>query len=236
MSVRIVLNNVEYLKGNISDATCTFTTGITYVIGKNGAGKSSLLKLIATAISPDQGEIEYTRLVKDERTGLYRKQLSVEEVRSMIGFMPQHFTGHSDMTIERYLTYMAFHKGIPRSLVKSTIEKWVKESGLYELRARKLRTLSGGQLQKIGLIQALINQPRICILDEPFEGLDNQEKLFFKSAINRLAFHSVIIMSTHLLEEMEQSATNSLLYLEDGTTRFYGGADEAGKVVGRFEE
>jgi ABC-type multidrug transport system ATPase subunit len=239
MSLRITLNNVEYTQDAaklINDITCTFTTGITYVVGRNGAGKSSLLKLVATAVNPDKGNITYTKLISEDRAGMYRKQLSVEEVRTMIGFMPQHFTGHSDMTIERYLTYMAFHKGIPHSLVKSIIEKWLKESSLYELRRRKLRTLSGGQLQKVGLIQALLNQPRICILDEPFVGLDNQEKSFYKRTIHRLSFHSIIIMSTHLLEEIEQSEKDSLLYIEDGKLCLYGGVDEVDKILELFEE
>ncbi|UVI30983.1 ATP-binding cassette domain-containing protein [Paenibacillus spongiae] len=237
MSLRIALNDVAYSQGTtklINDATCTFTTGITYVVGRNGAGKSSLLKLIATAARPDQGNIIYTQLIRDDQAGMYRKQLSVEEIRTMIGFMPQHFRGHSDMTIERYLTYIAYHKGIPYRLVKSSIEKWLQESGLHELRRRKLRTLSGGQLQSVGLIQALLNQPRICILDEPFEGLDNHEKSFFKHALNRLAFHSVIIISTHLLEEIERSENNSLVYIDEGTLRYCGGVDEVDNVLERF--
>lgn len=237
MSLRIALNNVEYTKDCvklIDGITCTFTTGITYVVGRNGAGKSSLLKLVATAVNPAKGNVSYTKLIREDPAGMYRKQLSLEEVRTMIGFMPQHFTGHSDMTIERYLTYMAFHKGIPHSLVTSTLEKWLKESGLYELKRRKLRTLSGGQLQKVGLIQALMNQPRICILDEPFEGLDNQEKSFYKRTIHRLSFHSIIIISTHLLQEMEQSENDSLMYLEDGKLCFYGGVDETDQVLERL--
>ncbi|MBW7474783.1 ATP-binding cassette domain-containing protein [Paenibacillus oenotherae] len=237
MSLRITLNHAGYSSGAVrlvADATCTLTTGITYVVGSNGAGKSSLLKLIATAVAPDRGSVIYTRLITDDQAGMYRKQLSVEEVRTMIGFMPQHFTGYSDMTIERYLTHMALHKGIPHRLVKAAIEKWLRESGLYELGSRKLRSLSGGQLQSVGLIQALLNQPRLCILDEPFDGLDSREKLVFKHALNRLAFHSVIVMSTHLLEEMERSTSNSLLYIEDGIVRYCGAVDEVDGIVARL--
>ena len=101
-----------------------------------------------------------------------------------------------------------------------------------ELKKRKLRNLSGGQLQKVGLIQALMNQPRICILDEPFEGLDTLERLVFKRVIERLSFHSVIVISTHILEEIEQTDDNSVLLMEEGRLRFYGG-DELDKVVER---
>nr|WP_281350679.1 ATP-binding cassette domain-containing protein [Metabacillus lacus] len=222
------------MEGNtklINNITCSFSTGITYMVGKNGAGKSSILKLIATAVHPNKGEIFYTNLIYEKRLGVSLKELNDEDIREMIGFMPQHFTGHAEMTIERYLKYMAFHKGIPHTLVKPLLDKWLKDTNLFELKRRKLRTLSGGQRQKVGLIQALINQPRICILDEPFEGLDSKEKSFFKRIIQRLSFHSVIIISTHLLEEIEQSDNVSVLYIEEGKLCFYGGADEIEKIL-----
>lgn len=215
--MRIKLDNIEYFIDNtriLHAITCAFTTGISYIIGKNGVGKSALLKLITTAIRPSSGEITFTRLISDDG-GVYRKQLSTEEVRKIIGFMPQHFMGHSEMTIERYLTYIAFHKGIPRQFIKPTIKEWLQETHLEGLRKRKLKNLSGGQRQKVGLIQALINQPRICILDEPFEGLDTKEKQYFNRIIERLSFHSIVIISTHLLEELDLSANDWLFYLEE---------------------
>lgn len=218
--MRITLNNVGYAKGNtdlVSGITCSFKTGITYVLGKNGAGKSILLKLLTSAIPPGSGDINYTKLIRDGKLGLYRQQLTIEDIRKVIGFMPQHFTGHLEMPIERYLKYIAFHKGIPRRLVKSSVNKWLTDTGLFELRRRKLGKLSGGQRQKVGLIQALINEPRICILDEPFESLDTRERLYFKRVIERLSFHSVIVISTHLVEEINLADNNdALLYMEEG--------------------
>lgn len=235
--MRISLNNIVFTKEDtevLKEVTCSFKSGLTYIVGKNGAGKSTLLKVIATAIMPDEGSIMYTKLIRDQKMGLYREQLSIEEIRRVIGFMPQHFTGYPGMTVERYLKYMAFHKGIPHQLVKSFISEWLKGAGLTEIKRKKLRNLSGGQRQKVGLIQALINQPRICILDEPFEGLDTKEKLFFKRIIQRLSYHSMIIMSTHLLEEIEQTADASVLYMTEGEISFYGGADELDRVMERL--
>ncbi|CAH1214443.1 Sulfate/thiosulfate import ATP-binding protein CysA [Paenibacillus plantiphilus] len=230
MSIRITLSNVEYSRGTFKlavDTPCTFAAGINYVVGRNGAGKSTALKLLATAVEPEKGSMIFTMLTSEEGAGMHRKQLSVEEARALMGFLPQHFTGYSDMTIERYLTCMAFHKGIPHRLVKAALEKWLMDSKLLELRKRKLRALSGGQLQKVGLIQALINQPRICILDEPFEGLDNQEKTFFKRVIYKLSHHSIIIISTNFPEDMEQGDQKSLFYLDEGKLRMY---DEMAEV------
>lgn len=212
--MRISLEGVEYEKEGtkiIKGMTCSFTTGITNIVGKNGSGKSSLLKLIATAIQPAKGMICYRRLMKDN--GLYRKQLNVDEIRTMIGYMPQEFSGYPEMTIERYLKYMVYHKGIPYKIVKSTLEKWLEESGLAKLKRRKLRSLSGGQLKKVGLIQTLINQPRICILDEPFEGLDIAERLYFQRTIQRLSFHSIVLISTHIMDEI---IDGDFLYMEEG--------------------
>lgn len=224
--MKITVKEVTYVKEKtkiINQLNCTLTAGITYILGKNGAGKSSLLKLLSTGLYPDNGEINYSTLISDNEIGKYRKQLSIDEVRTMIGFMPQHFKGHSEMSVIRYLTYIAYHKGIPHKLVKSTVEGWLQESNLTKYRRRKLSKLSGGQLQKVGLIQALINQPRICILDEPFEGLDTKERLFFKRKLQRLSFHSVVIISTHILEDIEQSEDVNLLYMDNGRLLFYGG-------------
>ncbi|WP_342429260.1 ATP-binding cassette domain-containing protein [Neobacillus sp. FSL H8-0543] len=231
--MRIVLDNIEFTKANVkvfSGISCSFKEGVTYVIGNNGAGKSELLKIVSTAIIPDKGTITYTKLIRDKKVGTYRKHLSTDEVRKIVGFMPQHFTGYSEMTIERYLTYMAFHKGIPHKLVKPLLNEWLSDANLVELKRRKLRTLSGGERQKVGLIQALINQPRICILDEPFEGLDTHEKQFFNRVIQRLSFHSVIIISTHLVEEIERSVGVSILYMEEGKLSYIDSVDELSEL------
>lgn len=236
--MKIAVRKVTYMKEKkkiIKQLNCTLTTGITYIVGKNGAGKSSVLKLLTTGIYPDNGEINYSTLISDDLIGKYRKQLSIDEVRTMIGYMPQHFKGHSEMSVIRYLTYIAYHKGIPHKLVKSTVEEWLQKTNLAKYRRHKLSHLSGGQLQKVGLIQALINHPRICILDEPFEGLDMQERLFFKRKIQRLSIHSVVIISTHILEDVEKSDDGSLLYMENGEILFHGGTKELNDIKVRLE-
>lgn len=237
--MRIELTGVGYsVEGNklLEQITCSLTKGITYVVGKNGAGKSTLLKLLSTAVQPGAGEIKYTKLVRDQEMGTYRRELNTEEIRKIIGFLPQHFTGHSDMTIEKYLTYIAFHKGIPREFVKRTIKQWLQDSQLSQVKHKKLRDLSGGQLQKVGLIGALINLPRILILDEPFEGLDIEERLYFQRVIERLSFHSIIIISTHLLEKIPYPSEDKLLYLSGGRIVYYGGTEGLDAVTQYLKE
>ncbi|MFK9094432.1 ATP-binding cassette domain-containing protein [Bacillus salipaludis] len=237
--MRIKLDAVDYsLKDTklLSQITCSFTKGITYVVGKNGAGKSTLLKLLATALQPQQGEVNFTTLVRDENIGTYRRKLTIEEIRKIIGFLPQHFTGHSDMTVEKYVMYLAFHKGIPVNLVKKTVAQWLQEGHLTQVKRRKLRNLSGGQLQKVGLIQALINHPRICILDEPFEGLDIGERIYFQRILQRISYHSIIIISTHLLDGIQQSSEDKLLYLSEGKIAYFGGMEALDAVTQGLQE
>ncbi|MCR2823839.1 ATP-binding cassette domain-containing protein [Lederbergia panacisoli] len=237
--MRIALNNVEYAIENtkvLNDISCSLSKGITYVVGNNGAGKSTLLKLLTTAIQPDDGEINYSLLVRDERVGTYRRKLSIEEIRKIIGFLPQHFTGHLDMTVENYVTYIAFHKGIPRKLVKKMVAHWLKESNLTQVKRKKLRHLSGGQRQKVGFVQALINLPRICILDEPFEGLDIGERLSFRRILERLSYHSIIIISTHLVDEIQLAGDDRLIYLSEGKIAYYGGMDGLENVKQELKE
>ncbi|API91473.1 hypothetical protein BKP57_06225 [Virgibacillus sp. 6R] len=223
--MRITVSNVAYTMDNtkiLNGISCSFSKGITYVVGNNGAGKTTLLKLLATALQPEYGEINYSFLVRDKQIGTYRKNLDIEEIRKIIGFLPQHFTGHLDMTVGRYVKYIAYHKGVPREFVKKTVAHWLKESELTQLKRRKIKHLSGGQRQKVGLIQALINLPRICILDEPFEGLDMKERSYFQSILQRLAYHSIVIISTHLIDELQQSSEDTLLYLNEGKVTYFG--------------
>ncbi|GGP10767.1 ATP-binding cassette domain-containing protein [Oceanobacillus neutriphilus] len=224
--MRLALNNVTYeIKGQriLDQLSCEITTGITYIIGKNGSGKSTLLKMCATALQPTAGTIEYTKLVENQQTVFQRKSLTTEEIRRTIGYMPQEFTGYAELSIERYLQYMATHKGIPRRHVKNIVHKWLEETNLYPIRRKALFTLSGGQLKKVGLIQALINQPQICILDEPFEALDQMERYYFDRFLRRYAFHSIILISTNIVEEMQEG---DVLYLDRGWVRLFTGLEE----------
>ncbi|WP_368654325.1 ATP-binding cassette domain-containing protein [Ornithinibacillus sp. 4-3] len=219
--MRLALNNVTYdITGEriLDQLSCRINTGITYIIGKNGSGKSTLLKLCATALQPTEGTIEYTELVENQQTILQRKRLTIEDIRRTIGYMPQEFTGYGELSIERYLRYMAAHKGIPRQYVKKIVREWLEKTNLYTIRRKALFTLSGGQLKKVGLIQALINQPSICILDEPFEGLDQMERYYFDRVLRRSAFHSIILISTNIVEEMQEG---DVLYLDRGKIRLF---------------
>lgn len=231
--MRIDIEHLSYITEGVSrlgDVTCSFSPGITYVVGKNGAGKSTLLKLLTTVLPLQTGKITVSKLTHDRQIGTYRKQLSKEELRKIIGFLPQHFTGYPQMTVHRYVIYTALHKGIPRQLVKGIVQMWLEETNLLSKKKEKLQRLSDGELQKIGLIQALLAYPRICILDEPFTGLDIGERLFMEQKIRRLAEHSIVIVSTHLLDELSFTGRERVLHLSNGKVISEGGAETFKKI------
>ncbi|WP_157729494.1 ATP-binding cassette domain-containing protein [Tumebacillus algifaecis] len=201
-----ILKNIEY----------TFSSGLTYVIGRNGAGKSSLLKLLTTGVVPSSGELLYTQLVKHPQQGTYRRLLSIEEVRRVTSYLPQEFTGYPEMTVAQFLTNAAIHKGIPRARVKARVEEMIAGARLTEQSRRKLSKLSGGELQKVGLVQAMIHYPRLCILDEPFEGLDLQETLYFRQQLQKLSYHAVVIVSTHQIEQIDPLGDEQVVVIKEG--------------------
>ena len=144
--------------------------------------------------------------------------MTIEDMRKSIGYLPQEFTGFPELSIERYIRYMATHKGIPTSHVKEVVQIWLKKTNLYSIRKKRLRTLSGGQLKKVGLIQAFINQPKICLLDEPFEHLELTERRFFENEIQKLAFKSIVLLSTHFIH---QPHDGQILLLEKGSIQLF---------------
>lgn len=212
--MKLMMKGVSYNQ-LVSNLSCTISTGITYIVGKNGSGKSTFLKLCATAIEPSEGSMEYIQMVPGAGT---QKVMTIEDVRKSIGYLPQEFTGFPELSIERYIRYMATHKGIPTSHVKEVVQIWLKKTNLYSIRKKRLRTLSGGQLKKVGLIQAFINQPKICLLDEPFEHLELTERRFFENEIQKLSFTSMVLLSTHLID---QPNDGKILLLEKGKIQLF---------------
>ncbi|MFD2168594.1 ATP-binding cassette domain-containing protein [Tumebacillus lipolyticus] len=231
--MRILVKSVGYSIGSMTildQIQHTFTTGVTFVIGRNGAGKSSLLKLLTTVIPPSCGEILFTQSSIQPQLGRHRKVLSIEEVRRLIGYLPQEFTGYPQMTVEQFIKNTAIHKGIPPSRVRSRVEEMITGTRLHSLRKKKLRHLSGGELQKVGLIQAVIHDPPICILDEPFEHLDLEEMLYFRHLLQRLSQHSVVIISTHQIEQIDLLGTADVMVIESGALRASGTVQSLGDL------
>lgn len=184
-----------------------FEPGIYGLLAPNGAGKTTLIKMLATLLFPSEGEILFNGediVAMDER---YRMRL---------GYLPQQFGYYRGYTPVKYLRYIAALKGIPRNEARLKIDELLKLVALEEAAGRKLKTFSGGMIQRVGIAQALLNDPDILILDEPTAGLDPKERARFRNLLTRLARNRIIILSTHIVSDVE-SIAGEIIMIKDRT-------------------
>ncbi|MGM9988852.1 MAG: ABC transporter ATP-binding protein [Bacillaceae bacterium] len=193
-----------------------FKNGIYGLLAPNGAGKTTLIKMLTTLIKPTEGEIIYNG----------QNIFTLDEAyRSELGYLPQHFGYYKHYTPKQYLTYLAALKGLPKHAVASRIDEVLEMVALIEVKNKKMRKFSGGMIQRIGIAQALLNDPRILILDEPTAGLDPKERARFRHLLSDLARNRIIIISTHIVSDVESIANEiimiknkELLYKKDVTS------------------
>lgn len=189
--------------------TLELTEGIVGLLGPNGAGKTTLIRLICDLIRPDEGAV----LLDGENI-----HEMGESYRDILGYLPQKVGYYPWFTAEKYMMYLAALKGIEKKEAKRRTEKLLKDLGLYEERKKKLADFSGGMLQRVGIAQALLNDPKILILDEPTAGLDPQERIRFRSMIATMACDRLVLLSTHIVSDIEHIATQAVI-LSSGRVR-----------------
>ena len=187
----------------------TFGSGITLVVGRNGAGKSSLLHLLGTAELPDAGQVLYDGLTVDR---------SLAAIRAAIGFVPTGVELYEEMTVLKLLRYMAQLKGTPP---EETIRQVIEAFRLEPYRDRKIKMLAQGVRQRIALAQAWLGRPRYLFLDEPLNALDSLERLAFIRLLAGYASGGAAIVSTHELGEWEAWA-HRIAWLDQGRLRYHG--------------
>mgnify|MGYP006171157741 CR=1 FL=1 len=182
-------NGVQALKGVSLDVP----TGMFGLLGPNGAGKSTLMRTLATLQEPDQGSVHLGDL------DVLRQK---DEMRKVLGYLPQEFGVYPKISAEAMLSHLAVLKGVPRERRKETVEGLLHQVNLWDVRKRKLGTYSGGMKQRFGIAQALLGDPRVIIVDEPTAGLDPTERLRFHNLLAALGEHIVVILSTHIVEDV----------------------------------
>ncbi|CAL2077147.1 ABC transporter ATP-binding protein [Tenacibaculum sp. 190524A02b] len=205
----------------LKNFSLTINKGILGLLGPNGAGKSTLLKMIATINHPSSGSIILNKnnIVKD--ANYMRKQL---------GFLPQDFGVYPNLNAYEFLKYMAAMKGIGGKSLHSKITQLLEGLNLTEAAKRPIGSYSGGMKQRIGIAQALLNNPKVLIFDEPTVGLDPEERIRFRNLINDLASECIVILSSHIVSDIDTVA-NSVAIMKDGQMLAHNSQEELIKLI-----
>lgn len=214
-------------KFGLRDYSLTIQRGILGLLGPNGAGKSTLMKIIATISKPTSGvlTLDGHDLVQEPNY-----------IRKMLGYLPQDFGVYPNLNAYEFLTYIAAMKGVGGPNLKSRIELLLEGVNLIEAAKLPIGTYSGGMKQRIGIAQALLNDPKVLIFDEPTVGLDPEERVRFRNLISDLAHDSIIILSSHIVSDIETIA-DSVAIMKSGTLITHGSqSDVIAKVEGKVFE
>ena len=176
--------------------------GILGLLGPNGAGKSTLMNILATITRPTEGAVSWNGV------DIARKP---DELRQVLGYLPQSFGIYPNLSAQEFLEYMSAVKGLDGRTARRRIDELLHLVNLTEVRKRPLGDYSGGMKQRIGIAQALLNDPQLLIVDEPTVGLDPEERVRFRNLIADLAGERIIILSTHIVSDVEATATRIII-------------------------
>lgn len=205
--MELTLNNLSksYNRGKtwaVEDFSVTFVPGVYGLLGPNGAGKSTLMNLITQNLRPDQGSIT----LDGQEIGTLGA-----EYRGLLGYMPQQQGLYEDFTGEKFLWYLAALKGLDKKTARGKIEQLLEVVNLRQARHKKLGAYSGGMKQRILIAQALLNDPKILILDEPTAGLDPEERIRIRNFISEISKDKIVLLATHVVSDVEYIAREILM-------------------------
>ena len=187
----------------LEDISLTFSPGVYGLLGPNGAGKTTLMKLLATLLFPTKGQILWD--------GEDILALGAD-YRGLLGYLPQQFGYYPNYTPRQFLRYAAALQCIPKREAEGRISRLLELVGLGEDGDRKLRKFSGGMIQRVGIAAAMLNDPRLLILDEPTAGLDPRELVRFRNLIHSLAEDRIVLLSTHIVSDVETIAGQIVMF------------------------
>lgn len=204
----LVVNNVSKKYGSfyaLKDINLEFNNGVYALLAPNGAGKTTLIKLLTTLIFPTSGEILYKGTDIVSLDGEYR---------DIIGYLPQDFGYYRNYTPRKFLLYLAALKGIKKEDAVEKVKEVLKVVSLENVENKKMKGFSGGMIQRVGIAQALLNDPKILILDEPTAGLDPKERVRFRNLLSDLSRDRIVIISTHIVSDIE-FISNEVIIIKD---------------------
>ncbi len=200
----------------VDHISCTLTSGVYGLLGVNGAGKTTLMRMLCTLLKPTQGQITWDGADIFEMGREYRR---------LLGYLPQEFGYYPDFSVQDYLLYIASLKGLRPAYAKKQTSLLLDRVGLTKVKKRKMKKLSGGMKRRAGIAQAMLNDPRILIMDEPTAGLDPNERIRFRNLISELAKERLVLLSTHIVSDIEYIA-NEILLMKQGRICLSGTAEE----------
>ena len=174
--------------------------GLYGLLGANGAGKTTLMRMMAGILKPDAGEIR-----------LGGREVSSKAYRELLGYLPQEFGYYPSFTAKDFLLYLAALKGVPKAKAREKAGELLELVNLTEYAGKKIKTFSGGMKQRLGIAQALLNHPKLLILDEPTAGLDPKERVKFRNLISSLKKDRIVLLSTHIVSDIEYIADEVLI-------------------------
>ena len=189
-------------------------SGVFGLLGANGAGKTTLMRMLCGILQPTSGTITFDGMDVRE-----------EGYRAILGYLPQDFGYYPEFTAMDFLIYMAALKGLPKPSAKRRANELLELVGLQDMSRKKIKTFSGGMKQRLGIAQALLNNPKLLILDEPTAGLDPKERVRFRNLIGQLGKDSIVLLSTHIVSDIEHIA-DEVLMMKDGNLIYHGAWDE----------
>ncbi|MBU1100751.1 MAG: ABC transporter ATP-binding protein [Bacteroidetes bacterium] len=204
--MKLTIENVSKVyKGEVwglKDFTLELNSGVLGLLGPNGAGKSTLMRILATITKPTKGSVYWND--KDITK-------HPDELRSVLGYLPQDFNVYPNLNALEFLEYMAAIKGLDKSSSQKRINELLQILNLFDNRKKLLGGFSGGMRQRVGIAQALLNDPKLLIVDEPTAGLDPEERVRFRGLISELSSNRIVILSSHIVSDVEATSMNIAL-------------------------
>jgi ABC-type multidrug transport system ATPase subunit len=202
----------------VAGVTMTAGAGVLGLLGPNGAGKTTLLRMMATVIPPTSGTV----LLLGRDPGHYAPR---REVRRRLGYLPQNLGYYPGFTVAEFVEYFALLKEVPAAQVPGAVAVAIERVDLGDKAKARLRTLSGGMLRRVGIAQAIVNDPELLLLDEPTAGLDPEQRVAFRVLLRDLGQRATVVVSTHLVEDIG-AACGEVALMDQGKIVFHGTPDE----------